>query len=197
MGWEEAADMASVFSPDRLRHVDTPLVHRGVEPAEVAMAGGAAEALVVPHQQQTQWCWAAVATGVSLYYDPGSTWTQCKVVAAELSRPQCCQDGSTSECNIPWYLDRALRRVARLNDVRDGRPSDADLDAELSQGRPPCLRIGWTGGGGHFVGVGAYDLNNRRLRIEDPWWGSTAVDADEFPDHYQGGGEWTHTYLTR
>ena len=41
---------------------------------------------VMQHQQQTQWCWAAVSVSVSHYYSPWSGWTQCAMVNAELVR---------------------------------------------------------------------------------------------------------------
>ncbi|MEX2552467.1 MAG: hypothetical protein WD627_05655 [Actinomycetota bacterium] len=31
-------------------------------------------------QTQSNWCWAATAASVSLYYWPWSGWTQCKVL---------------------------------------------------------------------------------------------------------------------
>ena len=70
--------------------------------------------LTVEHQTQTQWCWAAVSNSVSHFYDAGSTWTQCTIVNAELGQSTCCSNGSSSACNKPWYLDKALTRVGCL-----------------------------------------------------------------------------------
>ena len=36
------------------------------------------------HQQQTNWCWAAVSTSVALFFNPSSGWTQCAVANGEL-----------------------------------------------------------------------------------------------------------------
>ncbi len=35
-------------------------------------------------QEQTQWCWAAVAASVAKYYDAETSWKQCTIVNAEL-----------------------------------------------------------------------------------------------------------------
>lgn len=34
------------------------------------------------HQQQSNWCWAATATSVALFYQPASGWTQCQVASS-------------------------------------------------------------------------------------------------------------------
>src|SRR5262245_50136888 len=108
------------------------------------------------HQQQTQWCWAAVSTSVSLYYDPSSTWTQCTVVNAELGQTTCCNNGSSAACNQPWYLDLALTRTGNLTAVTGGTTTFAGIRSEIDAGRLLGVRIGWSGGGGHFVVLEGY-----------------------------------------
>ena len=41
-------------------------------------------------QTQSNWCWAATATSVSLFYTSSSTWTQCTVANGELNLTDCC-----------------------------------------------------------------------------------------------------------
>src|SRR4051794_26225409 len=62
-------------------------------------------------QEKTNWCWAAVSTAIAQKYG-SSAWTQCSVVGAELNKA-CCNTGP-GVCNDPWFLDRALSRVAKL-----------------------------------------------------------------------------------
>src|SRR4051794_1237702 len=57
------------------------------------------------HQVQDQWCWAATAASVSLFYNRTSTWTQC-LVAAQIMGTTCCV--ALAPCNKPWYLNDAL-----------------------------------------------------------------------------------------
>jgi len=164
--------------------------------------------LTVEHQQQTQWCWAAVSNSVSHFYDAGSTWTQCTIVNAELGQTTCCTNGSTAGCNQPWYLDRALTRVGCLLSMASGTLSFATVKSLINSGRPPCARQGWSGGGGHFMAIVCYfegllgqlagaGSTARRLRISDPWYGDSVVDYTVFVSGYQGTGTWTHSYRTQ
>ena len=36
--------------------------------------------LRMQYQETTEWCWMAVATSISHFYNPASTWTQCQVM---------------------------------------------------------------------------------------------------------------------
>ena len=86
----------------------------GAASREAASAGARAEAAAagrpqsgklvfsIQKQLQTQWCWAAVSTSVSLYFNRSSTWTQCTVANKNLKRSDCC--GSPSNCNTPSVL---------------------------------------------------------------------------------------------
>ncbi len=38
--------------------------------------------LRMQYQEANQWCWIAVATSINHFYDPVSSWTQCKVMTA-------------------------------------------------------------------------------------------------------------------
>ena len=107
--------------------------------------------LAVEHQQQTNWCWAAVSNSVSNFYDAASTWTECSIVDAELGQSTCCTNGSSAACNQSWYLDKALTRVGRLQSWASGTLTFASVQSLINNGRPPCARQGWSGGGGHFM----------------------------------------------
>src|SRR6266700_5017599 len=78
-------------------------------------------------QQQTQWCWAAVSVSVNLYYDPTSGQTQCAVANTALGQTTCCNDGSTAQCNQPWFLYLALQIVGNLNAVASGKVALANI----------------------------------------------------------------------
>ena len=152
----------------------------------------------VQSQQQLNWCWAAVASSVSLHYDSTSGWSQCALANAELGQTSCCIDGSTSQCNRVWYLDRALRRVDNLSRWVSGAIGLSAVELELAAARLVCARIGWSGGGGHFVVIKGYREGGAgSLHIEDPWDGYSFVSYDNFRAVYQGSGSWTHTYYTR
>jgi hypothetical protein len=150
-------------------------------------------------QLQTQWCWAANSVSVSHFYDSASTWTQCTVVNAELGQSTCCQNGSTSQCNQPWYLDKALTRTGNLASWAGGTATIAQIRSEVRNGRPLGARIGWSGGGGHFVMIVGYRScdPDEYIDVRDPIYGSSDIALATFTSNYQGSGSWTHTYYTQ
>ena len=150
-------------------------------------------------QEQSNWCWAAVAVSVSHFFDVESLWEQCSLVNAALAQKTCCANGATRTCNRPWYLDRALRRTSNIHTWRSGSMSFADLAEQLAHGSPVGVRIGWKGGGGHFVVVGkCSDREDRQFVVaHDPWSGTSTCEYQEFKNNYKGSGRWTHTYLTK
>jgi hypothetical protein len=149
-------------------------------------------------QLQTQWCWAACSVSVSLFYDSASSWTQCSVVNAELGQTTCCQNGSTSQCNQPWYLDRALTRTGNLTSWSAGTATIAQIRSQIRSGRPLGARIGWSGGGGHFVTIVGYRAcdPDEYIDVRDPIYGSSDISLATFTTSYQSTGSWTHTYYT-
>jgi Papain-like cysteine protease AvrRpt2 len=152
------------------------------------------------HQLQTSWCWSAVSTSVSHFYNPASAWTQCSLANAELGQTTCCADGSTAACSRDWYLDRALSRVGNLQSWASGAVALSDVEHEVNAGRPLGVRIGWDGGGGHFVVLAGYDdpgTGPGFVSVDDPWYGPSRMSYSAFRNTYQGTGAWTHTYYTR
>jgi hypothetical protein len=161
-------------------------------------------------QEQTQWCWSAVATSVSHFFDPASKWRQCVLVNEELGQSNCCQNGSSTECNQPWYLDKALKRTGNLSYITAGTSTLQGLVDEISARRPFGARIGWSGGGGHFVILSGYEIGvstgggfpprvstSEWVLIDDPWYGESWSRYNDFAVRYQGSGAWTHSYFTR
>lgn len=149
----------------------------------------------IQHQDWIEWCWAANAVSVNLYYHPASGQTQCALANIALGQTTCCVDGSTPECNQPWFLDQALQLVGNLNAATSGKIAMNKVKSEIDNCRPLCMRIGWTGGGGHFTTV--YGYAGQHLYIGDPWYGNSVVTYQTFPSTYQGGGTWTDSYTTQ
>lgn len=176
-----------------------PLLSNLLHGAGRVAAGKRALKLSVQHQLQTNWCWAACASSASGLFDPATTWGQCAVVNAELGQSTCCQDGSTGSCNIPWYLDRALGRTGNYRSKSTGAVPLSKVRAEIDAGRPVGARIGWRGGGGHFVMLTGYRqaAGVEEVDVQDPWTGRSSLPIDVFKTNYKSQGTWTHTYLTR
>ena len=83
-----------------------------------------------------------------------------------------------------------------LGNALDG----ATIQVEIAAGAPIGVRVGWYGGGGHFMVVaGCLTAPDGTMYIDicDPIYLNTRFALDAFADSYQGGGDWTHTYLTQ
>ncbi len=160
-------------------------------------------AATFPFNQQTQvqdqWCWSAVTVSVSRHYDASSSWTQCSLVNAELNQSNCCSDGANSNCNKPWVLDSPLSRTNNLDRMEGSAASFSDVTAEVDQGRPLAVRIGWFLGGGHFVVLHGYSDGDQGswVTVADPFYGPSTYVYDVFRSTYRNTGSWTHSYFTQ
>jgi Papain-like cysteine protease AvrRpt2 len=149
-------------------------------------------------QTQSNWCWAATATSVSHFYWFLSTWTQCLVANGELGRSDCCNSSVPSACNVPWYLDRVLTRTNNFVSIT-GPVTFQQVRDEIDAGRLVGARIGWSGGGGHFMVIYGYSLvvGTEYFDIDDPIYGKSHLTVSDYSSNYQGSGTWTHTYFTK
>jgi hypothetical protein len=186
-------------SRQSLLSVTIPLTE-DVLTAAVPMAGGGATGSVpmtVEHQERDLWCWAAVATSVSRFYDANSSWTQCALANSELARADCC---APDTCNETHRLDTALQTTGNLDSWNEGAMLYAEICAAIMAQRPPCCRIAWDGDNGHFVAVVGYTDDGQgsgRLEVRDPLYGASSYEYDDFCRRYRINGIWTHSYATR
>ena len=147
---------------------------------------------------QGNWCWAAVSASVAAFYCDAS-WTQCKVVNAEFAQTACCAQGGTATCNQPWYLDKALTRVNCFVSSAAIPLPLAQVQSEIGAGHVPCLRIGWNGGGGHFMAIARWFVGTGGtvfVEVQDPIAGASQIPYQTLVSNYQNAGKWTHHYLT-
>lgn len=150
-------------------------------------------------QTQSNWCWAATSASVSHFYWFWSTWSQCGVANGELGHSDCCNSPVPSACNVPWYLDKALTRTHNFVSIIGQQASFQQVRDEIDAGRPVGARIGWNGGGGHFMVIYGYSrlLGMEYFDIDDPIYGKSHLAVSDFASNYQGSGSWTHTYFTK
>jgi hypothetical protein len=164
--------------------------YEAVQPLEILIP------FEVQPQPESEWCWAATSTSIAHFYTPSSKVTQCEVVNQQLGRTDCCVNPGSNNCNQPGFLDQALQFVGHF-DSDEGHSSYQDAVGALNSGRPPCIRIGWAGGGGHFIGVNACQPNDL-LSVTDPIYGDSIVAYQTFTSgKYEGSGTWTDTYFTK
>ncbi len=148
-------------------------------------------------QTQTNWCWSAVSVSTSKFYNSASQWTQCSLANQQLGQSTCCQNGGTTACNQTWYLDRALTETDNLDAWQNGTVTQQILEGEIVRRFPVGVRIGWSGGGGHFVIVDGATTSNSTVHVEDPIYGTSDIAYSTLASSYQGSGSWTHTYFTK
>jgi hypothetical protein len=90
-----------------------------------------------------------------------------------------------------------LTRTGNLAGRSAGQASISKLRSQLGAGRPVGARVGWAGGGGHFVVIsGCLDDATGILEVRDPIYGTSEISVAAFAASYQGSGSWTHTYFT-
>lgn len=157
--------------------------------------------LSVQRQSESNWCWAAVATSVALFYRPTSPWTQCRVASVTLGRTDCCGPAASDPlgCNQPYFLDMALATTGHFAAMQAASLTIPQISAEVSAQRPIGCRIEWADGSGHFltiVGVQRNGSGTAYIDVSDPIYLDAQIAFPAFPALYQGGASWTHSYLT-
>lgn len=150
-------------------------------------------------QTQSNWCWAATSKSVSFFYSALlNPWTQCKIASSELGQT-CCTSPVPGPCNVPWYLDKALTRTKNFVELKGGTMTWEAVKAQIDAGLVVGTRIGWSGGGGHFMVIYGVSkvLNTKYFHIDDPIYGKSVLTVSQFSSNYQGSGSWTHSYITK
>ncbi len=147
-------------------------------------------------QQQPAWCWSTVTACTSRFYDNKSTWTPCQIVNTALNQTTCCEDGSTTECDVPWYLDKALKITGNLVSFSKGDETIDTVLEQLNDNRPLGIRIAF-GTAGHFVVITGVGANNEMVAVEDSYFGPSYIKYETLKTKYKGSGVWSHSYFTK
>jgi hypothetical protein len=154
----------------------------------------------IQKQKYDRWCWAAVASSVSLFYWKTSPWSQCEVASRTRGRTDCCQTPTPDSCNQDEYLEHALAATSNLNQKIINPVPFSTIQAEIDANRVVGARIDWHGRSGHFVVIYGYSTvgSQQQVSVGDPSDASSCViPFDEFTSNYQGMGTWNRTYLTQ
>jgi hypothetical protein len=158
----------------------------------------------MPLQEQTLWCWAAVAAAVGNFYGTGS-WRQCQVAVASIpnfpNHPSgtfdCC--ANAGPCNIYGFLDVALTSTSSFASKQSTAAALSDVQREIGAGQPVGLRLQWQDGSGHFIALRGWSTDaggTQWIDVADPQTGLSVQRLSGFPGSYRTGGTWTHTYFT-
>ena len=154
------------------------------------------------HQLHTNWCWAAVATSVALYYNAKSKWTQCGVVNRTLGMKSCCGKRGR-KCNKIGHLQDSLKLVGHGDDGEPprfikGKIPFSHVRREIDAGRPVAVRTQWHGSEiGHVLAIVGYHSGLEMLTVDDPTYGRSHAHYRVFCRDYRGSGKWTRSYCTK
>lgn len=149
-------------------------------------------------QLKNNWCWAANATSTSLYYNPTSIWTQCKVASACLKRNDCCS-GKAVACDVYGLLDLALTKTQNFRKLVYRPLTFSEIKTEIDQKLVIGVRTAWRGGGAHFLSIYGYDdtSGTEFIYLDDSIYGKNYMELSIFNTSYQNSGTWTHSFLTQ
>ncbi len=166
---------------------------RSAEAAGGGLGGRKVLGASLPQQEERNWCWAAVASGVASFF--GKTISQCEVASRTLGDDCCAGRGP---CDRPWSLDDALHAVDHYRGFAEGTVSLGEVATEIDRSAPLAARIQWKrDGGGHFILIDGYDADEDLVVVRDPATseGPQWMPIREVASAYRSGaGYWSHTY---
>lgn len=174
-------------------------------------------------QEMDNWCWAATSLSVAKYYNASYQDTQCQLVTRVFQDPlasryypgdgpkkpltkdqSCCNDKNLG--NYTYYITAVAEKLNLRESWSKSMLTITQILEKLMGGQPIIVRIGWDGGGGHFVVLsGQYSDKSDKgevqdwVVINDPWSGMSfmRMAGDSFSTKYHGSGTWTHTCCLR
>jgi hypothetical protein len=149
-------------------------------------------------QNQSNWCWAAVAVSTHLFYG-GTQWpVQCGLVNQTFGLHICCQSGSSPACNKQYYLDQALQITGNYHHYTNGPELWSSVTQQINIRHPLGVRISLAGNLGHFLIINGYTVTPRGIQqvvLRDSLNGNSIVPYGRLVNGYQRGS-WTHSFFT-
>jgi hypothetical protein len=149
-------------------------------------------------QQETDWCWDAVAVSVQRYFDPSSNLTQ------ETFAEEVFDVTTPAQANQPFYLQNALAGLGKLSENPQGVLSFEDIQQQLDANLPVCVHIAWNEGGSHYVVITGYQVSpggDAQVYVSDPIfqnsnrtiWDYQAFVSPYSPSYTNADGTWVDT----
>ena len=203
-------DMLSESYQTGLLDVRVPLIHQPPPPPQPKLLN-----VTIQLQEQSNWCWAAVGSGIGGFYDHTS-YSQCWIVTAVFKRldkergthimdnVDCCDPNvnpSVQPCNGESGADQALNTPNQHFGHNTGSLTFSDVIGQIDLGQPFAAEISWARGGSHFVAITGYgyfgDPAVECIYAQDPVYGSSWNWIAKFSSQYQGSGTWTSTTLSK
>ena len=146
------------------------------------------------------WCWAAVTSGVSFYFNPNSQWIQ-SALAARLISSSCAgidttnADAASDTCNSTLDIARSLQLTGNFAGSLLRPLSFNEVVQQINNGFPICCQIVFSGFDiSHFVVI--YGYQSAEVVIGDSQAGIFSIPYNTFLTSYRGG-TWRRTIGTR
>lgn len=154
--------------------------------------------VVVPYQDGTNWCWAAVTAGIRNYQQkPGSPWDQCEVSIRRWTHNDCCTRPTPSACNQKTQLEVAFSKSNVNSTDGSGYLSFAEVRAEIDDDNPLGAAIRFGSGLVHFVEVDGYRDDDRYVFVNCPERGALTMTYQDLVNNFNNeGGMWDWWYRT-
>jgi hypothetical protein len=146
------------------------------------------------------WCWAAVASSVSFFYNQNQQGLSQGQIAGSLIGPVCSNISTVNNtvvdtsCNAPRDIANALQITRNLAWDVSRALTFNEIVAQINAAFPICCQIYWPiNNQSHFVSIYGYQNNN--LLIGDPESGLCTIDFSDFISYRQG--QWIRTIGTQ
>jgi hypothetical protein len=128
---------------------------------------------IVPQlQEDPLWCWAAVASMVSVFYASqraaGVALGQCDVASRTLARPCCPSPPPPAICHVQQNLQRALAFSGHLNNRVEASTNIAVVATEIQAGRPLCFAFQYNFGALHYLLIAGVNPGIQSVSVIDP-----------------------------
>jgi papain like cysteine protease AvrRpt2 len=137
------------------------------------------------------WCWAAVTSSVSFYYNGGSPWSQGALASALIS-PSCAGINADNApiappvCNAVMDLAQALMLTGNYAGQTPAPLTFNDVAQQISQNSLVCCQISWEAfPQSHFVVI--YGCEGSNVIIGDPEGEIFSIPYQSFLAGYRGG----------
>jgi Papain-like cysteine protease AvrRpt2 len=146
------------------------------------------------------WCWAAVASSVSFFYNKNQQGLLQGQIGGSLIGSICGNISTTNNkvvdpsCNTPRDISNALKITGNLAWDVNRALTFNEVVGQINAAFPICCQIYWPiNNHSHFVAIYGYQNNN--VIIGDPESGVCTLDFNDFLSYRQG--QWIRSVGTQ
>lgn len=151
----------------------------------------------IQRQCDDEWCWAAVAVTVALYYDSTRDIDQCWLASTAKGQTCCSSAGLPVACQSPHDTADAIAVAGHLSKRDLGSMILLDVVLHEYEGERPlaCRMAGWITDSGKYIPshailvVGSYREDGKDwIRVLDPLGGGCVTERElgDFRDMFIG-----------